>query len=194
MARASNNRVRIVGGRWRSRVLTFVDVPMLRPTPDRVRETLFNWLQGEIRNCVCLDGFAGTGALGFEALSRGAKHVDMLESSPDLLRCLKDNAVLLGADNVGIYSGHFPGVPREIQQTQYQVVFLDPPFGQGLVDEVLAFLLQHSMLAVNALIYVETEQERPDSSWPLHYRQEKKNRAGRVYYYLLRYQALNDVK
>src|SRR5512147_1235301 len=96
---AKSNRVRIVGGAWRSRLLPFPDVPGLRPTPDRVRETLFNWLGQLMDGKVCLDLFSGSGALGFEALSRGARQVVMVERDAKVARSLRDNATTLHAEN-----------------------------------------------------------------------------------------------
>ena len=128
------NSVRIIGGAWRRRVVCFPDAESLRPTPDRVRETLFNWLGQDLSGLSCLDLFAGSGALGFEAASRGAARVVMVERSAGVAAALRSNARLLGAaerveivqaDAVKFASSRAAGAPR------FDVLFLDPPYNQG---------------------------------------------------------------
>src|SRR3989304_2759161 len=123
------NRVRIIGGLWRSRAIPFPDLPGLRPTPDRVRETLFNWLGQNLAGRHCLDLYAGSGALGFESLSRGAASVAMGGRAPNARRALHDNAALLGARDLNVVCGDalefLAGVPVS---ARFDVVFLDPPF------------------------------------------------------------------
>ncbi|HVQ62861.1 MAG TPA: 16S rRNA (guanine(966)-N(2))-methyltransferase RsmD, partial [Burkholderiales bacterium] len=105
MRRTRRNTVRIIGGQWRSRILEFPDAADLRPTPDRVRETLFNWLGQDLGGKNCLDLFAGSGALGFEALSRGAVSAVMVEKDPEVLRALRENAQKLGAKGLTVVRG-----------------------------------------------------------------------------------------
>ncbi len=151
------NKLRIIGGDWRSRQLNFVDAPGLRPTPARVRETVFNWLQYEIVGKRCLDLYAGSGALGFEAASRGAQSVVLLESNAQACRCLKDNATVLSAGQISIVQSD---VLRYLagEAHVFDVVFLDPPFGLDLVVPTCQLLEQNGWLAKQAKIYVETER------------------------------------
>ena len=181
MARAQINRLRIVGGEWRSRVLTFPDALGLRPTPDRVRETLFNWLGQDLTGRRCLDLFAGSGALGFEALSRGATHVDMVERARPVHDCLQRSAMTLRADaRLRVIQADALEFLRA-GQGQYDVVFLDPPYDSDLLAPALQALPVH--IAPDARIYAETaapyQWERP---WDV----LKAGRAGAVHYYLLR--------
>jgi len=181
-----NNKLRIIGGDWRSRQLSFVDAPGLRPTPARVRETLFNWLQYEIVGKQCLDLYAGSGALGFEAASRGAKSVVQVESNAQACRSLKDNAVALSAQQISVVQSD---VLRYLEgaATAFDVVFLDPPFGQNLVVQTCRQLEAYGWLAKQAKIYVETERHFDWScgaSMPENWRQLKSKSAGEVGYHL----------
>ncbi|WP_027149346.1 16S rRNA (guanine(966)-N(2))-methyltransferase RsmD [Methylobacter tundripaludum] len=178
------NKLRIIGGDWRSRQLSFVDAPGLRPTPARVRETVFNWLQYEIFGKQCLDLYAGSGALGFEAASRGAKSVVQVESNAQACRSLKDNAIALSADDrIKIVQSD---VLRylEGEATAFDVVFLDPPFGLSLVIQTCRLLEGNGWLAKHAKIYVETERHFDFSGMPENWRQLKSKSAGEVGYHL----------
>jgi 16S rRNA (guanine966-N2)-methyltransferase len=178
------NKLRIIGGDWRSRQLSFVDAPGLRPTPARVRETVFNWLQYEIFGKQCLDLYAGSGALGFEAASRGAKSVVQVESNAQACRSLKDNALALSADDrIKIVQSD---VLRylEGEATAFDVVFLDPPFGLNLVIQTCRLLEDNGWLAKHAKIYVETERHFDFSGMPENWRQLKSKSAGEVGYHL----------
>ncbi|WP_031437975.1 16S rRNA (guanine(966)-N(2))-methyltransferase RsmD [Methylobacter tundripaludum] len=178
------NKLRIIGGDWRSRQLSFVDAPGLRPTPARVRETVFNWLQYEIFGKQCLDLYAGSGALGFEAASRGAKSVVQVESNTQACRSLKDNAIALSADDrIKIVQSD---VLRylEGEATAFDVVFLDPPFGLNLVIQTCRLLEGNGWLAKHAKIYVETERHFDFSGMPENWRQLKSKSAGEVGYHL----------
>jgi 16S rRNA (guanine966-N2)-methyltransferase len=164
-------------------VLTFPDADGLRPTTDRVRETLFNWLGQTLDGKTCLDLFAGTGALGFEALSRGAKHVTLVERSAKVYAILKENAGRLGAQNCTLICGdgrawleRDPGV--------YDVIFLDPPFAANLLDTLLP--LACSRLSATGVIYVEsgTPASVPEG-WTLW----RSGRAGVVHYGLVKREA-----
>lgn len=181
MARSASNRLRIVGGEWRSRVLSFPDALGLRPTPDRVRETLFNWLGQDLTGMRCLDLYAGSGALGFEALSRGAKHVDMVERSRHVCAALQRNAdVLKTGTRLRIVQGDALEFLRT-EQEPYDVVFLDPPYDSDLLGPALRALPTH--LADGARIYAETAT--PAAFTPP-WETVKTGRAGAVHYYLLR--------
>lgn len=153
-----NNLLRIIGGEWRSRQLKFADVPGLRPTPDRVRETLFNWLQMRVPGSRCLDLFAGSGALGLEALSRGAQTLVMVEKHPAAVQALRANLALLGAQNAQlVHDDALRYLGRETQA--FDLIFLDPPFRQKLLESVLAKLFAQALLKQGGMIYLEQESE-----------------------------------
>jgi 16S rRNA (guanine(966)-N(2))-methyltransferase RsmD len=180
--RNPSNRVRIIGGVWRSRVIRFPASADVRPTPDRVRETLFNWLGQDLTGRRCLDLFAGSGALGFEALSRGAAEVVMVERSRNVLAVLRENAARLGAGapRLRLVLGdalHFLDSPGE---ARFDVVFVDPPYGSGLAGEVLARL--PASLARDAVVYVESDA-RVAAAPP--WRLRRAGRAGAVHYHLI---------
>ena len=152
---AAKNRVRIIGGEWRSRLIAFPPRRDLRPTPDRVRETLFNWLGQDLTGKTCLDLFAGSGALGFEAASRGARRVVMVERDPAAFGGLQANAAALSAGAVELKRAdalEFLGA----DDSCYDVVFLDPPFRSGHLPQVLSALIPR--LASGAMVYVEAPQ------------------------------------
>src|SRR4030088_3459460 len=134
---ARSNSVRIIGGLWRSRLIEFPGAADLRPTPDRVRETLFNWLGQDLSGMTCLDLFAGSGALGFEALSRGAASVIMVEKDPAVLRALRDNARKLGATGLTRARGDAQECARGAPP-RFDVVFVDPPYRLGMQAAALA--------------------------------------------------------
>lgn len=166
---------------WRSRMLCFSEAEGLRPTPDRVRETLFNWLGQELHGLKCLDLFAGSGALGFEAASRGAANVIMVENNAQAHRTLLENANLLNATQIQIKLGDALSFLSTHQQ-QFDVIFLDPPFHQHWIEKLLPQLAKN--LASNGLVYVETETALIASGpWKIH----KQDKAGAVHYHLLKY-------
>jgi 16S rRNA (guanine966-N2)-methyltransferase len=149
----ANNSVRIIGGEYRSRVLRFPDLPGLRPTPDRVRETLFNWLGQRLDGLICLDAFAGSGALGFEAASRGAVRVVMLEQERTAYEALLHNAQVLAASSVEVLrrdAKSYLANPGEA----YDLIFLDPPFAGDLLESILP--LAATRLAPDGRIYAES--------------------------------------
>jgi 16S rRNA (guanine966-N2)-methyltransferase len=181
---AQASQVRIIAGRWRGRRLPVVDVPGLRPTPDRTRETLFNWLAPRLRGAACLDLFAGSGALGFEALSRGAGSVTLVERDARVVRQLQASAQLLGAEPLQIQATDaltFLNAPPR----RFEVVFLDPPFRQGLLAPTLQRLQQGDWLADHADIYVEVEREAACPALPAGWNVRKQGQAGQVAFYLL---------
>ncbi len=181
------NKLRIIGGEWRSRQIVFDDAPGLRPTPSRVRETLFNWLQADIVNSRCLDLFAGSGALGFEAASRGAKRVVQVESNPKACQKLRDNISALQARQIELVPLE---VGRFLQGTaeSFDLVFLDPPFGHNQVQPTCQLLEQQGWLAGYAKIYVEAERNLTFVDMPSNWRPLKSKVAGEVGYYLFQRQ------
>ncbi|MGQ5522277.1 16S rRNA (guanine(966)-N(2))-methyltransferase RsmD [Chitinimonas sp. PSY-7] len=176
------NQLRIIGGEYRRRILPFPDGEGLRPTPDRVRETLFNWLGQELDGQVCLDLFAGSGALGFEAASRGASRVVMLEMARPALAALQANRSLLQTNKVEIVgTDALAWLTRNNEQ--FDVVFLDPPFASDLLIRALAAI--SPCLRDDARVYIET------ADWPVLDGWEvlRKGKAGVVHYGLLRREA-----
>ena len=179
MRRTRANTVRIIGGLWRSRILEFPDVAGLRPTPDRVRETVFNWLGQDLTGLSCLDLFAGSGALGFEALSRGAASVVMVEKNPAALAALRENARKLAAANLTVVRGDALEFARGAR-SRFDVVFVDPPYRLGLQAAALA--LVRGLLVEGGRVYAESETalEAP-RGWVV----LKRARAGKVHFHLL---------
>jgi len=182
------SQVRIIGGSWRGRKLSVVDAPGLRPTPDRIRETLFNWLEPDCRGARVLDCFAGSGALGFEALSRGAKHLVALEQQPRVLAALRADAERLQCSTVEIIGGDTLQSIDRLQQS-FDIVFIDPPYAEAeLRREVFERLQAGGCLNPGARIYFEWPKgESFELAAPaLHWLRQKS--AGRVNYALAEWQ------
>jgi len=156
MKASQPNQVRIIAGQWRSRKINFPEVVGLRPSSDRVRETLFNWLMNEISGAHCLDLFAGSGILGLEALSRGAARVVAVDESALVIKALRQNAVILATNKLQCVQAAWPAVIKQLKEP-FDIVFLDPPFGQGLIEGCCASLVENNLLNSNAWIYVEME-------------------------------------
>ncbi len=174
------NRVRIIGGEWRSRYLTFTDQKDLRPTPDRVRETLFNWLGQDLTGQRCLDLYAGSGALGFEAASRGAKHVVLVERERVVCAALEANCATLKAAQIEVVRADALEFLRADSRV-YDVVFLDPPFADNPWDALFERLVPR--LSPSAMVYRESGDALPaPSGWETH----RQGRAGQVNYQLLK--------
>ncbi|MBI1395448.1 MAG: 16S rRNA (guanine(966)-N(2))-methyltransferase RsmD [Betaproteobacteria bacterium] len=175
-----SNRVRIIGGALRSRVLRFPSLPGLRPTPDRVRETLFNWLGQDLTGRHCLDLYAGSGALGLEAASRGAASVVLVDSERAIVDALAANARALGMPAVEAVRAdalHFLASDRR----RYDVVFVDPPYASAQYDSVLAALMARTTADVR--VYLESASSfSPPSGWSV----LRQFRAGNVHAHLLR--------
>ena len=182
-ARPAPQRVRIIGGAWKRTPLVVPDVPGLRPTPDRVRETLFNWLGQTLHGKACLDPFAGCGALGLEAASRGARRVVMVERDRSALAALRAAIERLRATQVELIAGDaFESMARLARAgSRFDLVLLDPPFGAGLVERALPLL--PALLAPGARVYVESGA--PFAA-PPGWRVERSERAGKVHYHLVR--------
>ncbi len=175
----TRGKVRIIGGEWRSRLLTFPECPDLRPTADRIRETVFNWLGQDLSNLNCLDLFAGSGALGFEAASRGAASVVMIDDDARVYNALRANKEKLQAFQVELVmmnALHF----INSDSRKFDVIFLDPPYRLGLLPELLPLLPSH--LERNGLIYTETLGNWiTDKKWHV----KRSGKAGKIYFQLL---------
>lgn len=179
MAKRNGNRLRIIGGEWRSRQLPFPDVDGLRPTTDRVRETLFNWIQHAIPGARCLDLFSGSGALGFEALSRGAGKVIMVENNAKASFQLKENAKTLNANQAEIYHGDGLQFVHE-EQVPFDVIFLDPPFGKGFLQDCVNSINENQLIRNNGLVYIESEHDLNELNVPSHWHPHREKKAGQV--------------
>ncbi|MDP2247777.1 MAG: 16S rRNA (guanine(966)-N(2))-methyltransferase RsmD [Nitrosomonadales bacterium] len=180
------NQVRISGGEWRSRLLRFPDAPGLRPTPDRVRQTVFNWLGQDLHGLHCLDLFAGTGAMGFEALSRGAQSLVLVEKSALAYKALIENQQSLQADKAKLFNTDALVFLAQNQQL-FDILFIDPPYNQGWLDKLLPAIASH--VAPHGLLYVEAEFALTDlPKWQI----LKYGKAGNVYYHLLKFRHDQD--
>ena len=188
-ASGGRNSVRIIGGGWRGRRVNFPDLPGLRPTPDRVRETLFNWLQQAVAGARCLDLFAGSGALGLEALSRGAKQLVFVEQAVPASRSLQEQLVRLGGGDRGQVVEM--GAARYLRSDAepFDIVFLDPPFGQGALAEYVPLLDGGGWLKPGSLVYLENEKAEGAPALPAHWELLKSKSAGEVGYHLARVDA-----
>jgi 16S rRNA (guanine966-N2)-methyltransferase len=182
---AKSNQLRIIGGEWRSRRITFPNHEGLRPSADRVRETLFNWLGQDLDGKLCLDLFAGSGALGFEALSRGAAGVVMVEKSRRVCEALRRNAGLLAAKNLQLHCAdalEFATAAAADAAARFDVVFLDPPYGSALLAQAQQRVVP--LLRPEAKVYVESAAEFvPSDGWRIF----RRGRAGRAHYTLVTY-------
>ena len=183
MAKGSN-QLRLIGGEWRGRKLRFPDAPNLRPTPDRVRETVFNWLAPMIHGARCLDLFAGSGALGLEALSRGAAFTTFVDSHKKVTSVLKEHlnllninekAEVLQMDGVNFLKG---------EAQKYDLAFLDPPYHLDFMQKVVPLLEDNGWLADNAMLYLEIEKRQELPELPESWKQLKEKTAGEVNYFL----------
>ena len=174
------NEVRIIGGEWRSRRIRFTPREGLRPTPDRVRETLFNWLGQDLTGLSCLDLFAGSGALGFEAASRGAARVVMVESDRAAHAALEHNRHGLEASRVELVRGDALEFVRR-DKREYGVIFLDPPFAGDQWEKILPLLPPR--MAPGGRVYYESAA---DAKWPAGWDVQKRGRAGQVVFQLVK--------
>lgn len=183
-SRQQSGKLRIIGGIWRGRKLTIADVEGLRPTTDRVRETVFNWLQPQLNGASCLDLFSGSGALGFEAASRGAAEVVLLEKNRKVINILQAQAALLKADNIQVIETDtmlWLGVAKQA----YDVIFLDPPFGLNLVPQCCEFILKQGLLKQQGRLYIESSRADMPACLPAGLKVLKSKKAGQVYYALV---------
>ena len=180
-------RLRIIGGAWRSRQLEFPNLDEIRPTPDRVRETLFNWLQAHIHSARCLEPFCGSGILSFEACSRGAGYCLALDQSKTAISAIKQSL-----QQWQISAGQFQcevADAREwlknYQGQGFDLIFLDPPFADNDIAEILAQCGSKALLAEDGFIYVETPREITTSDLPADFEIYRQKRAGAVHYCLV---------
>ena len=184
--RPSHSQLRIIGGQWRGRKLTFTPAEGLRPTTDRIRETLFNWLAPEVSGARCADLFSGSGALGIEALSRGASHCDFVDSANSAIRQISGHLDTLGA----IANGQCHNCPAKqylAESTEpLDIVFIDPPFTKGLVEPICQQLSDTGLLTPEALIYIETPAQEALTNLPGNWSLHREKQAGGVAYRLFR--------
>ena len=173
--------VRVIAGLWRGRKLSVLNAEGLRPTTDRVKETLFNWLMMEVANARCLDCFAGSGSLGIEALSRQAQAVVFLEKFANAAQQLKKNLASLKTDKGTVINTDTLTYLSQKNSTEpFEIIFIDPPFHHNFVPQVLTLLQQNNWLAENALIYVETEKNHPPLLLAKNWQVIKEKSAGMV--------------
>jgi len=178
-------RLRIVAGKWRSRLLEIADEPGLRPTSERVRETVFNWLAPLIQGSRCLDLFAGTGALGFEALSRGAASAVFVENSRRAAKVIETSAQILDASGAVVHCGDAAEYVRNAQPASFDIVFLDPPFADDRLGDLCRLIEEHGILAPGGRIYLEQDRAKPGAALPDRWRVLKDKTAGNVRYMLV---------
>lgn len=177
------SKLRIIAGNWRSRQLIFEDTPGLRPTPARIRETVFNWLQHDVKGSHCLDLYTGSGALGFEAASRGAKTVVLVENNAQACRLIKENTLKFAAQQIKIIQNDvFRFLAGDAKQ--FEVVFLDPPFFKDLAQQTCHWLEDKGWLANNAKIYVEVEKQLLLDNMPENWQCMNEKTSGEVSYYV----------
>jgi len=184
MQKILKNSVRIIGGKWRSRKIDFPSIEGLRPSPDRVRETLFNWLSTYVVHARCLDLFAGSGALGFEALSRGAKEVVFVDSNKKSIEQIQKTQTLLNCQNMEIYWSNASQFLAK-EHRPFDIIFLDPPFHQALIIPHLQLIIKNNLLTENGLAYLEAEIEFSEQQIPHAFEIVKHKTAGKVRYLLL---------
>ncbi|HXC58578.1 MAG TPA: 16S rRNA (guanine(966)-N(2))-methyltransferase RsmD [Steroidobacteraceae bacterium] len=180
----SAGEVRIIGGRLRGRRIAVPDAPGLRPTPDRVRETLFNWVGPTMAGARVLDLFAGTGALGLEALSRGAAAVTLVEQQRVAVSALQQTVQRLGVPEVRIVAADALSFLAS-DKGQYDLILLDPPFAAGLLAPAVQAIVRHQRLAPDGVVYVEQPQDAGPPALPEGWNLHRSGRAGEVGYYLL---------
>lgn len=180
--RGTKGVFRVIGGQWKGRKLNFIEVEGLRPSLDRVRETLFNWLQADIHGAKALDLFAGSGALGIEALSRGADWVQFVELNSKAAGQLANNLELLGTEQASLVTGDALKF-IETNQNEFDMVFLDPPFHKGIAQKVIDLLAEAKWLKSDTLVYLEIEQGL-EVAIPPHWELLKDKKAGQLLYKL----------
>lgn len=171
--RKGPRELRVIGGDWRSRRIRFADAPGLRPTMDRVRETVFNWLQWDIEGKLILDTFAGSGALGYEALSRGAKEVTFIELNAAAASCIRESLQVLNANNAQVWQADaLAWLDKQENLEQFDVIFLDPPFGQDLLAPAVELIADK--INAGCLVYVEVEANADLSCIPANWLESKR--------------------
>lgn len=177
---SGQSQLRIIGGQWRGRKLSFTAAEGLRPTADRVRETLFNWLAAEVHGARCADLFAGSGALGLEALSRGAAHVDFCDTNRDATGAIGQHLQTLGAAHRARVHALQAQELLQQQSQPWDIVFVDPPFGRELAAPILQQLAARELLAPGALVYLETARQEALPELPAGWSVRREKSAGNV--------------
>jgi 16S rRNA (guanine966-N2)-methyltransferase len=186
-SKQQSNQLRIIGGQWRGRKLAFPTLEGLRPTPDRIRETLFNWLNTELAGSVCLDLFAGSGALGLEAVSRGAAHTDLVDSAAAACLQLNQHLHALKTDKANVHQAtaeHWLQQCASNSRSGYNIIFLDPPFHQQLAARCIDLIDQHQLLAPTAWVYLEMNSGEASPALPTNWQPYREKTAGQVCYRL----------
>jgi len=184
--------VRIIGGQWKRSKLPVADTPGLRPSPDRVRETLFNWLGQDLTGWRCLDAFAGSGALGFEAASRGAAEVVLVERDARLVRSLRESQQRLGAVKLRVEAADALAFMRRANPGAYELVFIDPPFDADLFNAALA--AASPLVVPGGFVYLEADRAFDDTAvGGLGLQVHRHGKAGSVHFHLLKRELLGDV-
>lgn len=178
------SQLRIIAGEWRSRRFSFVEQPGLRPTPDRVRETLFNWLSGHIEGARCLDLFTGSGALTLEALSRGARHVLSCDLSREVATTLRGHLLTLQCERAEVRQQDALALLAGPPPAAFDIVFIDPPFHQDLLIPACTTLEANGWLKPDALIYTESETPPALLAFPSAWQLHREKKAGQVWYSL----------
>ncbi|EGU36181.1 hypothetical protein VII00023_04237 [Vibrio ichthyoenteri ATCC 700023] len=186
--KTSTGFIRIISGLWRGRKLPVHDAEGLRPTTDRVKETVFSWLAQDVPQAKCLDLFAGSGGLGFEAASRQAEMVTLIELNPAAFKQLQQNITALKASNITAQNTDALSFLKQ-PGTPHHVVFIDPPFRKGLLSEAIVLLEQNGWLADDAMIYIETEKELNIEGLPESWQLHREKNAGQVRFRLYHRQA-----
>ncbi|MBW4934825.1 16S rRNA (guanine(966)-N(2))-methyltransferase RsmD [Marinobacter sp. F4206] len=180
--------LRIIGGDWRSRKLRFPDAGGVRPSPARTRETLFNWLSFQLAGSDCLDLFAGSGALGLEALSRGAGSATLVDHTPALARALRDNLRLLKSKKGTVVCASVDTYLAHRERAPFDIVFMDPPFRQGWLERIIPLLDEQGWLKPRGWVYIEHESDRTTPAVPAHWHLHRQKTAGQVTYCLFQVQ------
>ena len=181
----TTSSLRIIGGQWKRRTISFIAVEDLRPTPDRVRETLFNWLQFEIQGQRCLDAFAGSGALGLEALSRGAAECVFMEKHSSQAKQLQQTLIDLGKPTPVLVGDTLLLLSQ--QKTAFDVVFLDPPYALNFWQPVCDILVKQQLIHTDSWIYIEADRDWSELGLSNDWQAIKSTRAGSVHGFLARY-------
>ena len=179
-----NSKVRIISGKWRGRKIDIADVEDLRPTPDRVRETLFNWLSPDLADALCLDLFAGSGVLGFEALSRGAQQVVAIEKSKVCIDMLLNNKSLLNAPAYQLIHADAVQWLNDNRKKSFDIIFIDPPYRQDKLTECFNLIEQYGILSAAGLVYFEDNKAVAKEQIPQAWTVLREKKAGQIYYYL----------